>query len=119
MKLNNLINPKELTDLNRIAGFYDLNNKSFEFLKRSKKLSIDNLSSNDILDYTHGVDEDFLEENNQARFGIEYISNKLICYIQSWNKRNCLLTKKALEKKFPNLIIDTWQIEYQNNFETL
>ena len=55
MKLNNLINPKELTDLNRIAGFYDLNNKSFEFLKRSKKLSIDNLSSNDILDIIHMV----------------------------------------------------------------
>ena len=104
---------EDLEGLNRIAGFYWFDNGHFQLFKR-KPEGVEKLDPEDNeFDYYH-LDDDGLEEDNKARFGIEKVDNKIVCYIQAETKQKCLLAKKAIDKKFSDILINTYEIEWYN-----
>ena len=114
-----LISNEEYEGLNRIAGFYWFDKNKFQMLKR-KPIGVKKLDPEDNeFDYYH-LDDNGLEEDNKARFGIEKMGKKVVCYIESENKQNCLKAKKAIQKKFNNILIDKFQLSWgRNGFEEL
>lgn len=110
---------EEYEGLNRIAGFYWFDEKKFQMLKR-KPIGVKKLDSeDDEFDYYH-LDDNGLEEDNKARFGIENIGQKLVCYIEAEDKQKCLIAKKAIQRKFNDILIDKFQLSWgRNNFEEL
>ena len=116
---------EEYEGLNRIAGFYWfdrhnwLEDGHFQLLKR-KPEGVEKLDPEDNeLDYYH-LDNDGLEEDNKARFGIEKIGKKLVCYIEAEDKQKCLIAKKAIQRKFNDILIDKFQLSWgRNNFTEL
>lgn len=104
---------EDLEGLNRIAGFYWFDNGHFQLLKR-KPEGVEKLDPEDNeFDYYH-LDDDGLEEDNKARFGIQRIDNEIVCYIQAETKQKCLLAKKSIDKKFSDILINTYEIEWYN-----
>lgn len=111
---------EEYEGLNRIAGFYYFNyQNSLEdghfFLLKRKPEGVQKLSSDDETnDYYHFDDENGLQKDNKARFGIEKIGKNIVCYIEAISKNKCLLAKKAIDKKFYNIPIDLYQLSWNN-----
>lgn len=104
---------EDLEGLNRIAGFYWFDNGHFQLLKR-KPEGVEKLDPEDNeFDYYH-LDDDGLEEDNKARFGIQRMDNKIVCYIQAETKQKCLLAKKAIDKKFSDILINKYELEWYN-----
>jgi hypothetical protein len=100
---------EEYEGLNRIAGFYWFDEHRFQLLKR-KPIGVKKLDPEDNKsDYYH-YDDNGLEVDNKARFGIEKMGKKIVCYIEAKNKQKCLKVKKAIQKKFNNIFIDKFQI---------
>ena len=110
---------EEYEGLNRIAGFYWFDEHRFQMLKR-KPVGVEELDPEDNeFDYYH-LDDKGLEEDNKARFGIEKLGKKIVCYIESENKQKCLKAKKAIQKKFNNILIDKFQLSWgRDGFEEL
>lgn len=116
---------EEYEGLNRIAGFYWfdkhnwLKDGHFQLLKR-KPEGVEKLDPEDNeFDYYH-LDDNSLEEDNKARFGIEKIGKQIVCYIESISKNHCLKAKKAIQKKFNNIVIDKFDLCWdKHNYETL
>lgn len=108
---------EEYEGLNRIAGFYWFDEHRFQMLKR-KPVGVEELDLEDNeFDYYH-LDDKGLEEDNKARFGIEKLGKKIVCYIESENKQKCLKAKKAIQKKFNNILIDKFQLSWgRDGFE--
>lgn len=106
---------EDLTNFNRIAGFYHLDTKEFELFPRtSEEISPE---EDEINDYIHNVSgKDELEEFKIVRFGIEDLG-KIICYIESYSKRSAYECKKAIENKFYDVGIQKFEIEYLDNSE--
>ena len=119
-KNNNEKLNEEYEGLNRLAGFYWFDEKKFQMLKR-KPMGVKELSKDDNqFDYYHLDSMDGLEEDNKARFGIEKIGKKLVCYIEAEDKQKCLMAKKAIQRKFSDILIDKFQLSWgRNNFEEL
>lgn len=116
---------EEYEGLNRIAGFYWfdrhnwLEDGHFQLFKR-KPVGVEELDPEDNeFDYYH-LDDNGLEEDNKARFGIEKLGKEIVCYIESENKQKCLRAKKAIQKKFNNILIDKFQLSWgRDGFEEL
>lgn len=116
---------EEYEGLNRIAGFYWfdrhnwLEDGHFQLLKR-KPIGVEELDPEDNdFDYYH-LDDNGLEEDNKARFGIEKMGKKIVCYIESISKNHCLKAKKAIQRKFNNILIDKFQLSWgRDGFEEL
>ena len=105
---------EDLEGYNRIAGFYWFDNGHWEMLKRKPEGTKELEPEDDIMDYCH-LDTEGIFEDNKARFGIERLGRGTInCYIQAETKQKCLLAKKAIDKKFSDILINKYELEWYN-----
>ena len=105
---------EDLEGYNRIAGFYWFDDGHWEMLKRKPKGTKELEPEDDVMDYCH-LDTEGIFEDNKARFGIERLGRGTInCYIQAETKEKCLQAKKAIDKKFSDILINTYEIEWYN-----
>ena len=94
----------------RVAGFYHLNDGDFEIFTREDPKDKEELYTDK---YSHNIYEDDLEEFNLVRFGIEDLG-KITCYIEATNKSNAYKCKKAIERKFYEIPIEKFELEYMD-----
>lgn len=90
-------NVNNISNENRIAGIYNIKNGSFKILNNGQN---HNLSKED---YRKGL----------IRYGIqEFPSQGIICYITAWNEEYAWNTRRQIMKKYSNIKIDKWHLEY-------
>ena len=105
---------EDLEGYNRIAGFYWFDDGHWEMLKRKPEGTKELEPEDNVMDYCH-LDTEGIFEDNKARFGIERLGRGTInCYIQAETKEKCLQAKKAIDKKFSDILINTYEIEWYN-----
>ena len=90
-------NVNNISNENRIAGIYNIKNGTFKILNNGQN---HNLSKED---YRKGL----------IRYGIqEFPSQGIICYITAWNEEYAWNTRRQIMKKYSNIKIDKWHLEY-------
>ena len=104
---------EDLTNFNRIAGFYHYDTKQFDLFPRtSEDISVEDDEVNDYIHNVHSKDE--FTEFNIVRFGIEDIPGEgVVCYIEGDTKRNVEKCYYAiLEKYAEECDIIKYELEY-------
>lgn len=104
---------EDLTNFNRIAGFYHLKTKKFELFPRtSEDISPEDDEINDYIHNVHSMDE--FVEFDIVRFGIEDIPGEgVVCYIEGDTKRHVEECYYAiLEKYAEECEIIKYELEY-------
>lgn len=89
-------NNEGLSITNRIAGIYNIKNGNFKILSSGQQ---HNLNKND---YEKGL----------VRYGIQDTDNGKICYITAWNEEYAWNARKQIYKKYSNINIDRWHLEF-------
>jgi hypothetical protein len=108
----------DLRNLNRVAGWYNLSKNTFTLLPRTTE-DID-ATDKRYMDYAHNTDMDYLIETGLVRFGIEQEPDGhrgsfrplIVCYIEAPTLNGAVMTVKAIRKKFSQIHIDKFNIEY-------
>ena len=86
----------KLNGLNRIAGIYNINDRTHKELPKGKWHNL--------------TDKDY--ENGLVRYGIQDMFNERTCYITAADKGYAIKTYKFIKSKYDHLLIDQYELEF-------